>query len=182
VKHGLKLGEFTSIPVGSGDSFIRAMEQDTIQAGMTTEPTISRMLSAGTARILVDLRMPESSKLELGGNYPAVSFYLETHWIEQHRDVVQKLVNAFVKTLRYISTHSASDIAEYMPTEYFAGNKASYIAALEAGKGMFTPDGVMPPDGPETVYSVLAGFSKNVRGKKIDLSKTYTTEFVEAVK
>ncbi len=47
---------------------------------------------------------------------------------------------------------------------------------------MFTADGVMPAGGPETVYAVLAGFSKNVKGKTIDLSKTYTTEFVKAAK
>jgi NitT/TauT family transport system substrate-binding protein len=47
---------------------------------------------------------------------------------------------------------------------------------------MFTPDGVMPTGGPETVLAVLAAFSKNVKGKTVDLSKTYTTEFVKNVK
>jgi NitT/TauT family transport system substrate-binding protein len=47
---------------------------------------------------------------------------------------------------------------------------------------MFTPDGVMPEDGPKTVLAVLSQFSKNVKGKQIDLSKTYTTEFVKNVK
>ena len=36
--------------------------------------------------------------------------------------------------------------------------------------------------GPETVLMVLSGFSKNVKGKTVDLSKTYTTEFVKNVK
>jgi NitT/TauT family transport system substrate-binding protein len=39
----------------------------------------------------------------------------------------------------------------------------------------------MPEDGPKTVLAVLAGFSKNVKGKTIDLSKTYTTDFVRNV-
>ncbi|HEY3634234.1 MAG TPA: ABC transporter substrate-binding protein, partial [Caldimonas sp.] len=34
----------------------------------------------------------------------------------------------------------------------------------------------------ETVLSVLSAFSKNVKGKNVDLSKTYTTEFVSKVK
>jgi NitT/TauT family transport system substrate-binding protein len=53
---------------------------------------------------------------------------------------------------------------------------------LDAGKGMFTTDGVMPANGPETVFSVLSAFSSNVKGKKVDLAKTYTTEFVTKVK
>jgi len=56
------------------------------------------------------------------------------------------------------------------------------VKALENGKAMFTPDGVMPEDGPKTVLAVLSEFSKNVQGKSIDLSKSYTTEFVKAAK
>ena len=47
---------------------------------------------------------------------------------------------------------------------------------------MFTPDGVMPAGGPETVLAVLSGFSKNMKGKTVDLSKTYTSEFVMRAK
>ena len=56
VKNGLALGDFTSIPVGAGGTFIAAMQQDKIQAGMTTEPTITRLLKTGEAKILVDMR------------------------------------------------------------------------------------------------------------------------------
>jgi NitT/TauT family transport system substrate-binding protein len=37
----------------------------------------------------------------------------------------------------------------------------------------------MPAGGPQTVLSVLQGFDPGVKGKTIDLSKTYTTEFVK---
>jgi NitT/TauT family transport system substrate-binding protein len=43
---------------------------------------------------------------------------------------------------------------------------------------MFSPDGRMPAGGPETVLQVLSGFNPNVKGKHIDLSKTYTNEFI----
>jgi NitT/TauT family transport system substrate-binding protein len=38
----------------------------------------------------------------------------------------------------------------------------------------------MPEDGPPTVLKVLSTFDKNVMGNSIDLSKTFTTEFVKA--
>ncbi|MBW8789703.1 MAG: ABC transporter substrate-binding protein, partial [Rhizobium leguminosarum] len=38
---------------------------------------------------------------------------------------------------------------------------------------------IMPEDGPKTVLAVLSAFSKNMQGKQIDLSKTYTTEYVK---
>lgn len=182
VKAGVPLGEFSTIPVGAGTTFIAAMTQDKIQAGMTTEPTISRLLKTGEARVLVDMRSPEKTKQALGGLYPAASLYMSTDWIQKNKPIVQKLANAFVKTLKFINTHSAAEIAEKMPKDYFAGDKDGYIKALADGKGMFTADGVMPAGGPETVLTVLSAFSKNVKGKTVDLSKTYTTEFVKNAK
>ena len=182
VKAGVPLGEFSSLPVGAGTTFIAAMQQDKIQAGMTTEPTISRLLKTGEARVLVDLRTLEKTREALGGTYPAAALYMPSDWIEKNKGVVQKLANAFVKTLRYINTHSGAEIAEQMPKDFYVGDKPGYIKALDTGKGMFTADGQMPKGGPETVLSVLGAFSKNVKGKTVDLSKTYTTEFVSKVK
>lgn len=182
VKAGVPLGEFTSIPVGAGTTFIAAMTQDKIQAGMTTEPTISRLLKTGQARILIDMRSIEKTKAALGGTYPAASLYMPSDWVAKNKPTVQKLANAFVKTLKYINTHSAAEIADKMPKDFYVGDKEGYVKALADGKGMFTPDGVMPAGGPETVLAVLSGFSKNVKGKTVDLSKTYTTEFVKNAK
>ncbi|MGO4122957.1 ABC transporter substrate-binding protein [Inquilinus sp. YAF38] len=182
VNAGLKLGEFTSVPVGAGDTFIAAIQQDAIQAGMTTEPTISRLLKTGDAKVLIDMRTMEGTKAVLGGTYPAASLYMETAWADSHKEETQKLANAFVKTLRFISSHSAAEITEKMPKDFYVGDKDAYISALAAGKAMFTQDGVMPDGGPETVLKVLSGFSKDIKGKQIDLSKTYTTVFVKNVK
>lgn len=181
-KAGLQPGDIVTVPVGAGATFIASMQQDQIQAGMTTEPTISRMVKTGEASVLVDLRTVEKTRAALGGTYPAASLYMETSWVEEHKDDVQKLANAFVKTLKYINTHSGAEIADQMPKDFYVGDKEGYIKALEAGKGMFTPDGVMPEDGPKTVLAVLSEFSKNVKGKQIDLAKTYTSEFVKNAK
>ena len=182
VKAGVPLGQFTSVPVGAGQTFIAAMQQNKIQAGMTTEPTITRLLKTKEARVLVDMRTSEGAKAALGGTYPASSLYMETKWVEKNKPVVQKLANAFVKTLRYINTHSAADIAAKMPADFYVGDKDGYVKAIEGSKGMFTVDGVMPAGGPETVLQVLSSFSPNIKGKKIDLAKTYTSEFVKNVK
>ena len=182
IKNGLQLSEVTSMPVGAGDTFIAAMKQDAIQVGMTTEPTISRLLKTGDAKILVDMRTIEGTKAALGGTYPAASLYMETAWVMKHKPEVQKLANAFVKTLKFINTHTGLEIADKMPKEFYVGDKDGYVKALDAGKAMFTADGVMPEGGPETVLAVLSGFSKNLKGKTVDLSKTFTTEFVKAAK
>ncbi len=178
---GVPVGEYTVLGVGAGTTFIAAMQQDRIQLGMTTEPTISRLLKTGHARVLVDMRNVEKTKAALGGTYPAASFYMESGYVQSHKELTQKLANAFVKTLKYIHTHSAAEITEKMPKSFYAADKAAYIKALADGKAMFTSDGVMPEGGPETVLAVLQAKS-SMKGQKVDLSKTYTTEFVKNAK
>lgn len=179
-KAGLKAGDYSTIGVGAGTTFIAAMKQGKIDAGMTTEPTISQMLSTGEARILVDMRSIESTQAALGGPYPAASLYVASSWLERNRAVAQRLVNAMVKTMRWMAAHSAAEIADKMPKEYMVGNRDLYVQGLAEGKSQFTVDGRMPANGPETVLKVMSSFSKNVSGKQIDLSKTYTTELVDA--
>jgi NitT/TauT family transport system substrate-binding protein len=182
VKAGVKNSEFTTLPVGSGSTFITAMAQGKIDAGMTTEPTISRLVSSGAATVLIDLRTVKETEAALGGTYPAACLYMPTAWVATHKEQVQKLANAFVKTLQYIRSHTAKEITEKMPADYYASGKQAYIDALDGSKMMFTADGVMPANGPETVLKVLNGFDKAVQGKTINLANTFTTEFVKAAK
>jgi len=180
-KQGVNNTEFSVLPVGAGNTFITAMQQGRIDAGITTEPTISRLIKTGEASVLVDLRTPESTQAALGGPYPAACLYVQTAWLENNRAIAQKLVAAFVETLRFIDQHSAAEIADKMPAQYHADDRDLYIRALAEGKAMFTPDGRMPAGGPEMVLSVLARFNSNVKGKVIDLSQTFTSELVDAV-
>lgn len=182
IKNGVKPGQFTSVPVGAGNTFIAAMQQGKIDGGMTTEPTVSRLLKTGEAKILIDMRKPEDTKRVLGGLYPASCVYMQRSWVDAHPAETQKLVTAFVKTLKWINTHSAAQIADKMPKDYYVGDKAAYEKAIENGRAMFTKDGVMPSDGPATVLKVLSSFDDAVKGKQIDLSKTYTTKFALAAK
>ncbi|HEY8099131.1 MAG TPA: ABC transporter substrate-binding protein [Burkholderiaceae bacterium] len=179
---GVKPNEFKVIPVGSGTVFINAMKRGKIDAGMTTEPTLSRLLKNGDAKILIDLRSPDDSRQVLGGLYPGASLYMPTFWIEKHKIEVQKLVNALVKSLRYIHTHTPEEIASNLPSSYFDGDRPDYIRALAEGKVMFTGDGKMPESGPETVLRILMAANRGIREKNIDLSKTYTTQFTANVK
>ncbi len=180
LRSGLRMRDVTPVPVGAGDTLIAALRNDHVQAAMTTEPTVSRLLASGDARVLVDLRTVAGTKAALGGLYPAAGLYMDSGWVAAHPDTVQKLANAFVRTLRYIASHDASAIADHVPTDFFAGDRAMYVQALTEGKAMFTPDGRMPEGGPENVLAVLSGFMDGVSPATIDLSRTYTNAFVDA--
>ena len=113
---------------------------------MTTEPTVSQALAAGDAYVLLDTRTAAGSAAALGGAYPATSLYLSTDYVDTHRDIVQKLVNAYVATLQWIHTHNGNEIADKMPPQFYAGSgKDAYAQALDSEKGIFNPTGLMPP-------------------------------------
>ena len=175
---GLQNQDYSLVPVGAGDTFLAAIQQGKIVSGMTTEPTVQRALSRGLAKVSIDLRTPDKTRAALGGDYPAACLYMDRGYMEANKDTAQKLVNALVKTLKWMHDHSAEDIADKMPKDYMAGDKALYVKGLKEGKAQYSPDGLMPAGAPESVLRVLATFSPNVKGKTIDLSKTFTTEFV----
>jgi NitT/TauT family transport system substrate-binding protein len=129
------------------------------------------------------MRTAAGTTAALGGEYPATSLYMGNDYVQKNPQTVQKLVNAYVKTLKWIQDHSGAEITDKMPADYYAGvGKDAYSKALESEKGIYNPTGIMPPSGPPTNLKVLSAFNKDVQGKNIDLSKTYTDEFVKAAK
>lgn len=182
VHNGLKVSDFSPVAVGAGQTFIAALEHGSIQAGMTTDPTVARILAKGDGKVLYDMRTPDGSRQALGGLYPSSSLYMNTDWVDGHKETVQKLANAFVKTLGWMSSHTPEEIAAKMPADYANGDPALYAASIKATLPMFTTDGVMPADGPATVEHVLKAFNPNLKNATVDLSKTYTTEFVKNAK
>ena len=53
---------------------------------------------------------------------------------------------------------------------------------LGANQKMFSQDGKMPSDGPTNVLETLKAADTQTDWSKVDLSKTFTNSFVEAVK
>ncbi len=165
------------VAVGAGDTFIAAMNQGRIDAGMTTEPTISRLVQSGQGKVLVDLRTPESTRAALGADYPFIGIFMRNDYVAAHKDVTQRLVSAYVKTLKWMHSHSAEEIAAKMPSDYYAGDKALYVSALKNQLAIFGTDCKMPQGGPENVLKIEQSFVSKFKGKTADLSKTYTNEF-----
>ena len=178
---GIAANQVHFVPVGAGDTFIAALQQGRIDAGMTTEPTISRILSTGVGKVLVDLRSPQSTQAALGGPYPFISLFMNNSYVNSHKDTVQKLVNAYVMTLKWMHTHSAVEIADKMPADYYAGNKALYVTALQNQMAIFSPDGLMPSGAPQAVLNTEYQSNLVPKDKQIDLSTTYTNDFASKV-
>ncbi len=179
---GIAADQVQFVPVGAGDTFIAGIKQGKIDAGMTTEPTISRLLKTGDAKVLIDLRTPDATRAALGSDYPFICVFMKADYVAAHKDLVQRLVNAYVKTLKWINTHTPQEVADKMPADYYAGDKTLYVTALTNQFAMYSPDGKMPDSGPPFVLKFEQQINPDVKAATIDLGKTFTNEFVNNVK
>ncbi len=166
--------------IGSAATAIAAIEHGKVDAGMMADPAFTLVRTRNpTVRVLADLRHAEGVKQAFGSDtYPASVLYAQGAWIRANRETARHLARAIVRTLEWIQTHSAQEIADKTPASFRGEDPALYVEALKSSLPMFSPDGVMAADGAESVHTLLAGSMPNVRNAKIDMAKTYTNEFV----
>ncbi|CAB3797667.1 hypothetical protein LMG28688_04577 [Paraburkholderia caffeinitolerans] len=178
---GVAAGDYTVVPLASDTRFVEAFEQGTIDAGMVEEPTATRLLTSGAATAVVDMRSVEDTQRWVGGPYAGACLYLRRSWMLAHRQETGKMVQALTRALRFISTHSAEQIAAVLPPEVIGNDRAGYVRALASAQGAFSKDGLMPDGAPQTVLKVLMTAGTGLTARHVDLSKTYTNEFVKGM-
>jgi NitT/TauT family transport system substrate-binding protein len=175
---GISGDQFTRLGVGAGATFIAALQHGQIDGGITSQPTIGRLVSSGQAKVLIDLQNLKQTKAAFGGTFPSTCMYMRNDYVKAHPDAVQRLVNAYVWTLKWVATHSATQFTDKMPADYVGTDRAGYIQDVDQSKTFWAKNGIMPKDGPPTILKFLSTFNPTVANAKINLSQTYTNKFV----
>ena len=179
-RHGVPADSVSITAIGSAATAIAAIERGKVDAGMMADPSFTLVATRNPgARVLADLRTAEGVKAAFGTDtYPASVLYSTAEWIRVNHDAAAKLARAITRTLGWMQTHSPQEIADRTPKVFRGEDDALYVRALTASMPMFSPDGAMTPGGAEQVRTLLAESMDKVRGAAIDVSKTYTNEFV----
>jgi sulfonate transport system substrate-binding protein len=177
----LTTAQYTRAAVGDGSSFLAALQHGRIVCGMTTQPTVNAIETKGVGYSAINLASTADAVKALGGVYPAAGVLARSDWVNSHKAVAQKVVDAMVATMHWIATHSAADIAAHMPHAYVVNGlttQASYIKTLAQDKSQFLPNGMMPASGPATALAIDK-FAGNVH-KSITLGTTWTNAYAAA--
>jgi len=177
-RYGLKKGDYSRVAAGDGSTMIAALQHHKILCGMTTQPTVAAIEKLGVGYPAFDLTTTAGVKKWLGGFVPTAGVLALSSWVDSHKDTVQKVVEAIVATMHWLSTHSAADVANVLPPSFVNNSlvdKATYISTLSTDKSQFLPDGLMPADGPPVIMAIskLAG----VITGPVNLSTTYTNSY-----
>jgi len=114
-KAGYSLSDVQIVPVGSGTPLITAMKLKQIDAAMATDPTTTRLLLNGDGSLLLDMVTYEDTQRVFNGEYQFTGLLARPEVMAARPELVQSMVNAVVRTNRFMATHSAADIAAQLP-------------------------------------------------------------------
>jgi NitT/TauT family transport system substrate-binding protein len=177
-QQGISHSQYHTLAVGAGATAIAAIQRNSAQCVMTTQPTVGALEAQHLATPAIDLATTKGATAALGGAWPAAGVLARADWVKSHQDAVQKVVDALVATMHWIDTHSAADIADKMPAQFVSNStisKQQYIDGLTTDKGQFLPDGIMPAGGPKTIYAMEKVIGVDVG--KVTLANTFTNDY-----
>ena len=179
-RNGVAADAVSVTSIGTAATAVAAMEYGKVDAGVMADPSFTMVAKRNPGvRVLADLRTLEGVKEAFGTDtYPASVLYSSAGWVQANRDTAARLARAIVRTLDWMQTHTPEEIAAKAPKAFRGDDDALYIEALKASMPMFSPDGRMSAEGAEVVRTLLAGSLEKVRTATIDLSKTFTNEFI----
>jgi NitT/TauT family transport system substrate-binding protein len=179
-RHAVPADSVSITAIGSAATAIAAIERGKVDAGMVADPafTLIKMRSP-SVRVLADLRTAQGVQDALGAHaYPASVLYASREWTDAHRETARRLARAITRTLRWMHAHTPDEIASRTPKAFRGEDEGLYVDAIRNSMPMFSPDGVMDAAGPQAVRALLEGSMEKVRAAKIDLTKTYTNDFI----
>jgi len=179
IENGLKADDASFIGIGVSTTAVAAVKNGSVDAIVNVDPTMSMLQSLGLIKVVADTRTPEGTQAVYGGPYPAAVLYAKADYIAKNPAIMQKLANAFVRTLKWIQAHSPEEIAAVLPPEYALGDQDLYVKSIAASKPMFSADGRIPRAGAEIALKVLKQFDPQLREATVDVGKTFDNSFVE---
>jgi NitT/TauT family transport system substrate-binding protein len=179
VKAGLKPNDASFVGVGGGASGVAAMKKGEIDAISHLDPVIAKLEADGDIQVLIDTRTEAGTRALFGGSNPAAVVYTKKDFIDQNPVTTQRLVNAFVKALKWVQGATPEQIAEAVPAEYHLGDKALYLQAVKNSLESYSRDGLVSEAGRNSVYDMLKTLDPEIQAAKVDLAATFDDRFVK---
>ncbi len=193
-KAGLPPHSYTTIlkeSEGREAAVLNALSAGQVDVMVFLEPMTSALLRTNLVTPLYELTSREKTIEVFGAPWPAQCLFIAPRYIEEHPDTVQRLVNAWVRTMRFVNSHTAEQIIDQLPPSYFEkrNRKAdtdklrNTLSTFAQGDYSFSPAGVQL-----VVDSALASsFDESAEGiwrrsgdnSKLRPDELYTNRFVE---
>jgi NitT/TauT family transport system substrate-binding protein len=175
---GIQPEQVSTAGIGMGATAAAALEQGQVDAAVLFGSAITAEEGRG-ARMLADVRTKEGARLLLGAeDYPASSLLARSEWLAQNPETARRVSRAVLKSLAWIRDHSPEEILAKVPSEFRVGEPQVELEAIRMAKPMYSIDGRVNMGSAQAVRTVLSESLESVRNADIDLSKTFTNEYL----
>jgi len=143
-RFGLRAGDYSLVfkeSAGRQERILAALADASVSAVASEEPLTSIVQETGKVAKLYDLTSRAATIRTFGASWPAQSLLMSPGFIKQNPETAQRLVNAFVRTMRWVNAHSAEEIAAQLPESYFAAKgRTAQIAYIQATLPSYTKE------------------------------------------
>ena len=174
---GHQLGDYTRLGTDGKDKNVEALRSGAADFVVAPTPDGSFYESQGVATVFADLTTVEGTKKHFGTLFPTSTVFMKSERVKSNPEIAQHLADAFVRTLKYINSHTPEEILAVIPVEISGKDRVTYLKVLKEAIPMFANDGTMPVDGAEKEWRVLSEFNPKYKAVKLEL--TYTNKFAD---
>jgi len=176
-KEGIKPEEMKIIGVGT-NTMVPAIENDQVVAAVGVDPWVTHLVKRGKGFLLVDLRTEKDTRAVFGGPYQFTGLLARADVIERRPAMIQKVVNALVKTNRWMAANPIEKWAEVMPPE-LVGDRATWVESFKASKETFTADSLPTREAVMTVLRTFEAVGQIPNATKMDPDGLIDSRFVK---
>jgi NitT/TauT family transport system substrate-binding protein len=182
--HGVRPDQVSMVGIGLGASAVAAIENSRVDAAVMTGGDQFRLLRRHPdLRILVDAGTPQGMLETYGSEaYAGGTLSATQPWLARNPDTARRLARAVHRAIAWIETHKPEEIREKLPDGFRSQEAGLDVQLIRWSQPTFTADGRMPAGAPEVLKRFLDATDEKVKNSKIDLSSTWTNEYLEAAK
>ena len=174
---GHAISDYTRIANESKDKIASTLRSGGADLVVAPTPDGAYYEAQGVATVFADLTTAETTRKFLGALFPSSTIYMTSERVKAHPEIAQRLADGFVRTLRFIHSHSPEEILAVIPPEISGPDRVAYLRTLKEEIPMFAGDGRMPAGAAEQERRVLAEL--NPKYKQVKVEATYTNSFVD---
>ena len=181
VQHGLSAEDASMVAVPAGMATVLAMERGKVDASILGRSYFLMHKRQPDLRILADATTMEGVKQIFGmDGYPSAALLADAAWLERNPDTAARMAKATLRAMRWMREHSPQEVLDKLPQNIHMEDAEADRQTIERVSSTLSPDGMISAEEAAGVKKVLSISLEKVRNANIDLSKTYTNQFVAA--
>lgn len=177
---GLKTGDVHYVSLPSRAEAVAAIRLGQVDALCHLDPVMTLLEHGGEVRVVADTRTVNGSLRALGALMPEQCVYAAAEFLDRNAQAAHALGRALVRALKWLQTAGPGDLMKLVPEWYWAGDRALYLAAFGNQRDSYSPDGLMPADGPLAALRLMGEVDASLFTQGYELNKTSTNQFVSA--